>query len=398
MTKRTIASAVILLAALALSVSPAQGAPLYQMRVDGSGVPVILASTTGYSGGQLDGGTLTVTSDGYVVVKESPSSAHEFQVLNPALASANNAPSNSNVALIQFWASSGGAPGGGQLYDGSVPGATKVLDDNIGLKGLTRALPGDTFFGWTGGGTISYTEVQLQDGAGSYDADSGTAARLASGSAGIQTGLHKQGLEVWESAGSADTWRVLGGMASNGGIVKMEWGPLTGQTATAAGTRAITGGTRWLIGGSGNSRTSLIADLVPGISDTMVEMAYNPYDGNLYILSAGGNQVFLSAITFTWDNTSTADTAASYVDLDPSSVNNYIELTYDSALNPNDGAASPDLLAGSGLGFNSTGSVLYVSRGTRVFIFDVAAVPEPATLGLLVIGGLGAMVARRRRR
>ncbi|MCG3179317.1 MAG: hypothetical protein BIFFINMI_01651 [Phycisphaerae bacterium] len=150
-------------------------------------------------------------------------------------------------------------------------------------------------------------------------------------------------------------------------------------------------------------------NLVPSVADLGKDMAVDPVTGDIYILTTTGlnGTAYLSALRPTISNDS--DVAISYelVDLDLSDNgglpggNAYLQL--DTLLN------GADLIAGMGLAFSGDGSRLYISvvattavtgEVQAVYALDIgrASVPEPATLGLLMLGGLSLAGARIRRR
>lgn len=362
-------------------------AGIISLRTDGDGTPLVLfGSGVGHVG--FNARYLRATSDGYLQVYDQVSSGHEFHTLDPSLESPNNARSGAQAQLTQVWNTSK------EYYEAAVSANTKVASGSLANSGFSRPLPNQSLFSWSGGGTITYTEFQFQDTSDTTDSTSGHIARRANGTAGVQTGLHKTGLDwVAETAPGSDAYQVLGGLAVGGtgnlnnGVVKMMWGPLTGlDTVTpAAGTRAISAG-GFLIGGASGTRQSLLADLVPGIDDSVTDFAYNPLDQHLYFLSqdAASNRVFLSAVEFGWGLLAD-DSLATYVDLSAEDLlNDYLEITYDS------GDSNEDLMRAGSLAFSADGSRLFVAGGTsssnaQVFQFNVV-VPEPATSALLAIG------------
>jgi len=382
----------VVMAALLLAPMTASAAPSYQMRVDGSGIPLVLIGNSGYGGWGVS--WLTMSNDGYVSAYDTRDYGNEFHVLDPALQSPNNAATTAEVALVQVWDAARDA------YEASASTGVKVAASNCG-SGLTRAIPDGGFFTYSGGGEFAWQELRYEDTTtGAYDVDSGSAGRRGAGTKALQTGLHKRGID-WVGSPAADTYQVFIGLQAlmSQGIVKSEWGPLTAWTTgppPAAGSRVITAGGS-LIGGGSNTRASLMADLVLDISDTVSDFAYNPGDGRLYFVSnyddGSLKHVYLSAIDFAWGNLAD-DTTGTYADLDPDSATTYLDIAYDS------GDAAPDLLGGYGLTFSPDGSVLYLSNSTtdRVFIFDglqeAPPIPEPAGLGLM---GLALLAIRKRR-
>lgn len=110
----------------------AEADPKYSLRLDTDGVPLILAGTGGFSGGLDDAAKLsTITrSDNpmqhVVVVMDKDGSASGFDqfILDPALASPNNAAIDAKLSVFQTYANQ-------ELFNGSVAGAIKIS------KGLT---------------------------------------------------------------------------------------------------------------------------------------------------------------------------------------------------------------------------------------------------------------------
>ena len=92
--------AVVVAALVALS-GAAMAAPLYQMRTDGSGIPLILIGNSGYGGWSVS--WLGMSNDGYVSAYDTRDYGNEFHVLDPALQSPNNAATSAEVALVQVW-------------------------------------------------------------------------------------------------------------------------------------------------------------------------------------------------------------------------------------------------------------------------------------------------------
>ncbi|MCG3179316.1 MAG: hypothetical protein BIFFINMI_01650 [Phycisphaerae bacterium] len=380
-------------------------APAYQMRLDGSGVPLVFWDSRGFSGGFDDANKIGVIAkddnpgEHVVVVMDKDGSASGFDqyVFDPALASPNNAVTNGALTVFQTYANQ-------ELYAGSVVGGVKAANGLV-VAGHARGNSINTFFGLSGnGGTFGLAEYQLRDTSDNFNVDGGVAALLAAQNVGIDTGNFKKALALVSDDGS--TFHML--LASSGGasvtlIRKMDIGGYSvAPTATTAGTRSVTaGGT---LRDSGDTTNNFMADLVPVINDSIQDIAINPGDGNLYFLSDDrtNGRVFLSAVSFSFGNLGD-NSITSIVDLDPDSANTYLELTYTAASNAND-LTGENLVAARGLAFSPDGSVLYVTNGDsdnnskRVFIFDApVAVPEPATLGLLATGGILLLVAGRRR-
>lgn len=174
-------------------------------------------------------------------------------------------------------------------------------------------------------------------------------------------------------------------------------------TATAAGTR------EFYKRDNSNAGAVLLdatqaADLVPGIADTGRDLAQNPLTGDLYILSNTSTETYLSAIRPTISDDSDVAPTYEVVDLDlsdngglPGGVT-YLTLTQ----------FHGDLLAAGGITFTSDGSRLLISvysssavtgEVPAIYALDVTnPVPEPATLGLLALGGLGMIGGAIRRR
>jgi hypothetical protein len=149
-------------------------------------------------------------------------------------------------------------------------------------------------------------------------------------------------------------------------------------------------------GGGDVISSASLNGLVPGVSDVIRDIANDLY-GQIWVLSSLGTDTYLSAFTLSDIN---AGATLTQVDLDPDTANLHVQL---SGITLTDGTTAT---AGVGLAVNGNASEIFVAAngGTNqkdhVFIFEnSAAIPEPATLGLLAIGGMvmaGAAVRRRR--
>ena len=338
---------------------------------------MILTGHRGYVGFGVRWITTTVT--GHLMVYDTGSYGTEYHMLDPARASPNNAATTAEIALAQIWLPTL------NYYIASV--ATGAKCSGGAGSGISRGLPNGGILAWTGGGTFTCEETRFEDNSGAYNPAYDAAARRGYWSASIETGLHKTGLDwIMEKPGSPDTWCVIGGLntvtpgaAITRGIYKMEFGPLTGWSLDppTSGTRSVTRGGD-IVGGRQESytRQKLVEDLIPDVADSVRDFAFNPLDGYVYFLctwnDGSADHVALAAIRFTWTDLAATETAT-YVDLDPDSPKDYLEITYDS------GDANPDLLATANcLAFSPDGKVLYVGNGgDRIFIFDRP--PPPGT-------------------
>jgi hypothetical protein len=399
--------------------APASADPLWEMKVDGNGVPLVLQAGPGHR--TPDVGVLGTTDDGYVVTGDGGGSGWEFHVLDPAGEEPNNAVTGAaQAALVQTWHTSK------HIYLASV--ASGVKDSFTGVDGLSRAIPGGSgaFLYYSGGGHASAFDVRLEDFLGNYDADGGFGATRGKSTDSTNIFQHKAGLAlIGETSPGSDVLNMLAGQVASGGmgtsigdplngsIMKQQWGALTGLDVGTAtpGTRTITGGGNLT---DGISYVSMIDNLVPGIDDTVHELAYNPLEDAVYFISQDrdNGKVYVSAITLPADAFTDEfgnDSLVTYKDLDPDDAGKkYLDITYLASSNPND-LTGQDLTESIGIGFSPEGDVMYISNegdgdqadfdGDRVFIFKTT-VPEPATLALLGLSGFGTAAAglRRRRR
>ncbi len=408
--KRTLTITCTLLAVvLMLATGPAVAAPLYDLKVNLSGIPYILHSTSGYGNVFGKGGfngisAMTVDGNPYVAMGQLYSTnvlyaGEAYQSLNnsatpiEAVSSyvTHYGPSYPKTRVCNGW------------YDRDLSTETLTTHNDFCRFGMTRPFAEGRFFAnSSSSATARVGDFQLEAEALLGDDPDATsnAAGLRSYTT-ITIDSNTNGLALYGQAGSADTWNLLVGSVYNSTsssapldrLRKVEMGALTGLAKDAQGTRSYTTG-GYLTNSAGNE-ADLFADLVPLVGDNVVDFAINPTDGNLYFLSIDetNNKAYLSAVSLTWGDLGD-NVECSYVDLDTEATAQYLDITY------NNGTDTTLASNARGLGFGEDGSVLYVAVNAydddpaRVFIL----VPEPATMGLLGLGFAGMAALRRRRR
>jgi hypothetical protein len=298
-----------------------------------------------------------------------------------------------------------------------VPGFTSTGPTSLGSTGLSRGIdPGSAnspgaFF--TLEGTTTAREGRFEDFAGAFDpipaiADgtNGGLAHRADIAHGADLGRWGTDIELYGPGAVADTWNLLvvKNQSSSANrnfnrIRKVVFDPLTGHGASTVGSRTASGNTGGIIA-TAVSEADLLVNLVPGVNDFLRGVGYDAVNNYLYVVSDDGNSgnVYLSAITFEWapGGDFANDSVATFVDLDPDSANNYLEISFSGIGGSLVGSISVDNTLDVAVSPDAT--ELYVSNnGSRIFIFDNTT-PEPATMMLVALGGVPLLLRLRRRR
>jgi hypothetical protein len=436
--------ALVLMLGLAGAAHAAVSGPEFELWGSG-GSPYLIDSTRGFSGGYnpiAGSADLAVNRNtGTIYGIDTASYGVEFARMDPSQYYLKViAPADAGVGTTRVYTNN-------YHYAGSVAGGNDLGNSKISMGGtydpylMTNGNAG-VYVGAGSGGAPTWREYVVQSSAeglgvtneGSVGTPVDTAARVTSttlqdgigsfGDAGHWNGLemdvHKgQFVPINDTAsGSLEdpnglVSRYFFGVSTSGGsghyfesvyVVHADATRSVEPDATNVGTRKA-----YLRDRNGNQARLLdgtaFANLVPGVGDVGEDMAVNPANGDLYILSSTGSNGFayLSAIRPTIPDDSDAALSFEVIDLDLSDNgglpggNTHLELStiYD------------DLVAAMGLAFNLDGTRLHLAvvpttvdgnEVNAVYGLDVVAVPEPATLGLLAIGGAAIASARRRRR
>ncbi len=396
MTVKRLTLVAALAAGLLLAV-PADGAPIInQFKV--SGVAQTLTSQTG---GHL-GGLNATNRMGYntdtdrIHIVETASSGLSFFWLDPNAYGDVGGAHDSKTGVARHWDANR------DFYAGTVTGDTKVALGSGGHGFAYVPETGSMFAKSSSGNGTTLHEYQAARTDGGSDVvgegttgDQTNSGRLLTSGGPLTTGEFHTGLAYLGNDGDSHNFLTIdsqGGTGQHGAFFSLAAPRTTEPTATTAGTRDFSD----LVESGGDViASSVLNGLVPGVSDAIVDLA-NDLSGTIWALSIDGDDTYLTAFTLSDIN---APATLTQVDLDPDSANLHVLLD---GITEADGTTATN---GLGLAVNGDASRIYVnadggSGKDQVFIYtNSAPVPEPATLALLALGGLGlAGTATRRGR